>query len=65
MVMPKFQINRRSFLMGLMALGSSTSLSTAIEAATPAQIDKVWKEMGKNPWFFDTNDRTILETDFK
>ena len=63
--MPKFQINRRSFLMGLMALGASTSLSTPIEAATPAQIDKVWKELGKNPWFFDTNDRTILETDFK
>ncbi len=63
--MPKFQINRRGFLLGLMALGASTSLSTPIEAATPAQIDKVWKELGKNPWFFDTNDRTILDTDFK
>ena len=63
--MPKFQINRRSFLMGLVALGASTSLSTPIDAATPAQIDKAWEELGKSPWFFDTNQRTILDADVK
>jgi hypothetical protein len=63
--MQKPQINRRVFLIGLVALGASISLSTPVEAATPAQIDKAWQELEENPWFFDVHDWTIVDVGVK
>ncbi|MEY3253374.1 MAG: hypothetical protein RL227_2347 [Pseudomonadota bacterium] len=54
-------INRRGFLQSLIALGAAIALP---EKATRAQVDAVWEQVLKDPWFFEVNDAgTIVEPD--
>ena len=53
------QLNRRSFLQSLVALGASYVIPAD---ATPAQIRKVWHEAVAHPWHFEVNEwGTITE----
>lgn len=46
------QISRRGFLLSLIALGAAYALP---ENATAEQVDKVWQEALKKPWYFEVN----------
>ena len=52
-----FQINRRSFLQGLIAAGASYALPAN---ASEIQINQVWEEAKANPWFFELNEHGTL-----
>lgn len=56
-----FQINRRSFLLSLIALGASYVLPVN---ATPDEVDEVWEEAKARPWYFEVNEwDTITDPD--
>ena len=56
------KINRRGFLLSLIALGASYVLPTD---ATPEQVEKVWQAANKAPWHFEVNEwGTIVDPDF-
>ncbi len=58
-----FKISRRGFLLSLMALGATYTLA---EDAPQDQVDKVWAQALKSPWYFAVNEcGTITEPDFK
>lgn len=57
-----FKLNRRSFLLSLIALGAQYTLGSD---ATAKEVNKVWKEALAKPWYFEVNDYgTITETDY-
>lgn len=51
------QIDRRTFLQALIAVGASFALPAK---PTKAQIDKVWAEAQANPWFFEVDENGTL-----
>lgn len=56
------KINRRGFLLSLIALGASYVLPAD---ATPEQVEKVWQAANKAPWHFEVNEwGTIVDPDF-
>lgn len=58
-----FKINRRGFLLSLIALGATYTLA---EDAPPEQVDKVWTQALKSPWYFAINEwGTITDPDFE
>jgi hypothetical protein len=53
------QIDRRTFLQALIAVGATFALPVK---PTKAQIDKVWAEAQANPWFFEVDENgTLIE----
>jgi hypothetical protein len=53
--------NRRQFLASLAALGAAIVLP---DNATSAQVDEVWEQVLKAPWYFEVSDAgTIVEPD--
>lgn len=58
-----FNINRRGFLLSLIALGATYTLA---EDAPPEQVDKVWTQALQSPWYFAVNEwGTITDPDFE
>jgi hypothetical protein len=58
-----FSINRRGFLLSLIALGASYTLA---EDALPAQVDEVWTQALQSPWRFSVNEwGMITDPDFE
>lgn len=58
-----FSLNRRSFLLSLIALGASYTLPAD---ATAAQVDDVWTQAQADPWHFAVNEwRTITDPDYE
>ena len=56
------RLNRRSFLLSLIALGASYVLPAN---ATPTQVEQVWEEAIARPWHFTVNEwGTITDPDF-
>lgn len=57
------EINRRNFLLALIAAGASYTLPPK---ATKAQVDKIWLGAQANPWFFEVNDHgTLVDADIQ
>ena len=55
------QINRRSFLQALIAVGAAYALPAK---ATKKQIDQAWEEAQANPWIFEVDENgTLVEAD--
>jgi hypothetical protein len=56
------KLNRRSFLLSLIALGAHYTLSSD---ATAKEVNQVWKEAQAQPWYFEVDDYgTITEPDY-
>ena len=57
-------ITRRSFLAGLLSVGATIALPVPLAQATPAQVNTAWKQLLKDPWYFEVNDYgTIVEAE--
>jgi hypothetical protein len=57
------KLSRRQFLTGLISVGATIALPISIAQATPAQINKAWREIVKNPWYFEVNEfDTIVDS---
>lgn len=57
-----YQLNRREFLLSLIAIGASFVLPAN---ATPTQVDEVWQKAIDQPWYFTVNDwGTITDPNF-
>lgn len=56
-----FTLNRRSFLLALIALGASYALPAN---ATPEQVDEVWEEAQARLWFFEVNEWGTISDPF-
>jgi hypothetical protein len=55
------KLSRRGFLVSLIALGATYFLP---EDATAEQVDQIWEEALKTPWYFEVNEwGTITEPD--
>lgn len=55
------KLNRRQFLAGLLSVGATIALPVALAQASTAQVNTAWKQLLKDPWYFDVNDfGTIL-----
>ncbi len=50
------EISRRKFLRSLVAVGAVLPLPVSLADATPTQIDKVWDQLNKDPWFFEVGE---------
>ena len=57
-------ITRRTFLAGLLSVGATIALPVPLAQATPAQVNTAWKQLLKDPWYFEVNGHgTIVEAD--
>ncbi len=57
------KLNRRQFLTGLLSVGATIALPVALAQATPAQVNTAWKQLLKDPWYFDVNEcDTIVDS---
>ena len=58
------KLSRRQFLAGLLSVGATLALPLPLAQASAAQVNTAWKQMLKEPWYFEVNDcNTIVEAD--
>jgi hypothetical protein len=53
-------ITRRSFLAGLLSVGATIALPVPLAQATPTQVNEAWKQLLKDPWYFEVNDHGTI-----
>ena len=57
------KLNRRQFLAGLLSVGATIALPVALAQATTTQVNTAWKQLRKDPWYFDVNEfDTIVDS---
>lgn len=57
------KLSRRQFLAGLLSVGATIALPVALAQASPAQVNTAWKQLLKDPWYFDVNEcDTIVDS---
>lgn len=57
------KLSRRQFLAGLLSVGATIAIPVALAQATPAQVNTAWKQLLKDPWYFDVNEfDTIVDS---
>jgi len=58
--------NRREFLASLLAVGATITIGVPLAEASPSQIDDAWKQLLKDPWYFEINESdTIIDPGFE
>jgi hypothetical protein len=57
------KLTRRSFLAGLLSVGATIALVGPLSQATAAQVDNAWKQLLKDPWFFEVNAHGTIVVD--
>jgi len=50
------KLTRRQFLAGLLAVGATIVLPVPLAQATTAQVNTAWKQLLKDPWYFEVNE---------